>query len=189
MREPTLYDRQHWPEVQVWASYTERLPPERLIQSVHVIALDASGNICVCQDERGNVFLPGGTREPAESVMDCVVRELREEAGLTVIGSPLWFGVHMADGYKPTPYRPHLPHPKKAWLWGVCDAVQDGPPTNPPGAEQVTSVRMLPVPDAQEILSTVKPWYPELIERACHLHRHHPAPQASHPGHGEVSQP
>ena len=132
MHSSTLYDRQHWPEVQVWASYTERLPPEELVQSVHVVAIDAAGRVCVCQDDQGNVFLPGGTREAGEPILDCAVRELREEAGLTVCGNPLWFGVHMAEGYKPAPYRPHLPHPKKAWLWGVCDAMQDGTPTNPP---------------------------------------------------------
>jgi 8-oxo-dGTP diphosphatase len=188
MRNSTIYDRQHWPEVQVWATYTERLPPGGLVQSVHVIAIDAAGNICVCQDDQGKVFLPGGTREPGESILDCAVRELREEAGLTVKGGLLWFGAHLADGYKPTPYRPHLPHPKKAWLWGVCDAVQDGPPTNPPGAEQVTSVRMLPGADAQQVLSRVKPWYPELIERACHFHRRGPISRAPAPDYGKAQQ-
>lgn len=171
MREPTLHERQHWPEVQVWASYTESLPPEDLVQSVHVVAVDPAGRICVCEDDRGSVFLPGGTREPGESTVDCAVRELREEAGLTITGGLLWFGAHLADGYKATPYRPHLPHPRKAWLWGVCDAVQDGPPTNPAGAEQVTAVRMLPVAAAKAVLSLVKPWYPDLVERACHFHR------------------
>ncbi|MET9730129.1 NUDIX domain-containing protein [Streptomyces sp. NPDC006458] len=188
MSQPTLYDRQHWPEVQVWASYTEQVPPEELVQSVHVVAMDAAGNICVCQDDRGNTFLPGGTREPGESILDCALRELREEAGLSVQGRPLWFGAHLADGYKTTPYRPHLPHPRKAWLWGVCDAVRDGPPTNPPGAEHVTSVRMLPVADAQQALSRVKPWYPELIERACHFHRLGPAAPASEHRQGETQQ-
>ncbi|MEW2113935.1 NUDIX domain-containing protein [Streptomyces sp. NPDC005474] len=189
MHRSTLYDRQHWPEVQVWASYTERLPPEELVQSVHVVAVDAAGRVCVCQDDQGNVFLPGGTREAGEPILDCAVRELREEAGLTVCGNPLWFGVHMADGYKPAPYRPHLPHPKKAWLWGVCDAVQDGTPTNPPGAEQVVSARMLPVADAQRVLSRVKPWYPELIERACYFHRRAALEQVPDPGYEETPQP
>jgi 8-oxo-dGTP diphosphatase len=188
MHNPTLYGRQHWPEVQVWASYTERLPAEGLVQSVHVIAIDAAGNICVCHDDQGNVFLPGGTREPGESIMDCAVRELREEAGLTIKDGLLWFGVHMADGYKPIPYRPHLPHPKKAWLWGVCDVVQDGPPTNPPGAERVTSVRMLPVAEAQAVLSRVKIWYPELIERACHFYQRRPRHGASAPHDGQARQ-
>ncbi|HEX5116531.1 MAG TPA: NUDIX domain-containing protein [Pseudonocardiaceae bacterium] len=178
MRESTLYDRQHWPEVQVWASYTENLPPEELVQSVHLVVLDEAGHICVCQDDTGNVFLPGGTREPGESTVACAVRELREEAGLTIRGRPIWFGVHMADGYKPTPYRPHLPHPKKAWLWGVCDAVQDGPPTSPPGAEQITAVRMLPSTEAKSVLSQVKPWYPELIDRALDFHQRGPVDQA-----------
>ncbi|HEY3867496.1 MAG TPA: NUDIX domain-containing protein [Actinocrinis sp.] len=189
MRNPTLYDRQHWPEVQVWASYTEQLPPAELVQSVHVVAMDAAGNICVCEDDRGNTFLPGGTREPGESILDCAVRELREEAGLTVRGGIRWFGVHLADGYKTTPYRPYLPHPKKAWLWGVCDAVQDGPPTNPPGAEQVTSVQMLPAADAGNALSRVKSWYPELIERARHFHRRGSVDQAAAPGYGEAELP
>jgi 8-oxo-dGTP pyrophosphatase MutT (NUDIX family)/nitrite reductase/ring-hydroxylating ferredoxin subunit len=189
MPDPTLYDRQHWPEVQVWASYTEELPPAELVQSVHVVAMDAAGNICVCKDDEGNVFLPGGTREPGESILRCAVRELREEAGLTVTGGVRWFGAHMADGYKPTPYRPHLPHPKKAWLWGVCEAVQDGPPTNPPGAEQVTSVQMLPVAEVQDALSRVKSWYPELIERACHFRERGPVDQAVAPDYAEAQQP
>lgn len=181
-----LYDRQHWPEVQVWASYTEQLPAEELVQSVHVIAFDIAGNICVCQDDQGKVFLPGGTREPGESTRDCALRELREEAGLTVKRGPLWFGAHMADGYKSIPYRPYLPHPKKAWLWGVCDAVQDGPPTNPAGAERVTSVWMLPVADAQNVLYRVKVWYPELLERASYFHQHGLINQAWPPEYGEA---
>jgi 8-oxo-dGTP diphosphatase len=166
-----LRDRQHWPEVQVWAAYTETIPSDDLVQSVHVIALTGNAEIFICKDKMGNVFLPGGTREPGEPISHCAARELREEAGLTISGGIRWFGAHLADGYKSTPYRPHLPHPKKAWLWGVCFAVQDGPPTNPPGAEQVVSVMKLPLNEASTVMSTVKPWYPELLERAFHFQR------------------
>ncbi|MGW3957455.1 NUDIX hydrolase [Streptomyces sp. NPDC004752] len=166
----TLYDRQHWPEVQVWASYTETPLPDDLVQSVHLIALDPDGHIAVCRDIHGAVFLPGGTREPDESIDACCRREIREEAGLELMGTPVWFGAHLADGYKATPYRPHLPHPRKAWLWGVADAAISGPPTNPDGAEQVTEVLMLPLPQAKVLLSRTKPWYGELLDRAIHFY-------------------
>jgi 8-oxo-dGTP diphosphatase len=166
----TLYDREHWPEVQVWASYTEEVPPAELVQSVHLVAVDDRGRICVCRDVRGAVFLPGGTREPGESVDACCRREILEEAGLVLTGAPFWFGAHLAVGYKATPYRPHLPHPEKAWLWGVADAVVAGAPTNPGGAEQVVDVAMLPLQQAKTLLSTVKPWYGELLDRAVHFY-------------------
>lgn len=165
-----LYDRQHWPEVQVWASYSEILPPPELVQSVHLAAFDAAGRICVCRDVDGAVFLPGGTREPGESIDACCRREIWEEAGLVLTRPLIWFGAHLADGYRAVPYRPHLPHPKKAWLWGAASVKIAGPPANPDGAEQVADVLMLPPEQAKERLSTVKPWYGELLDRAIHFY-------------------
>ncbi len=161
-----LYEKQHWPDVQVWATYTDTPPPEVLVQSVHVVAVVSSGQVCVCEDEIGKRFLPGGTREYREPINDCADRELLEEAGLEALGPYLWFGAHRAIGYRDIPYRPYLPHPEKAWLWGVCDARRIGPPTNPPGAEVVTAVHVMSVREASEYLRPVADWYGELLERA-----------------------
>jgi hypothetical protein len=45
---------------------------------------------------------------------------------------------------QPQPYRSHPPHPISYWLYAVADVTFDGPPTCPPGGEQVTDVLTLP---------------------------------------------
>lgn len=156
----------HWPWAQIWVHYTEILPQPELVQSVHLVAVDQHGNVCVCRDDRGNYFLPGGTRERNESITDCLTREIREEAGLTMTQPPLWFGAHVGVGYRDRPYRPYLPHPTKAWLWGVAPVVIDSAPTNPAGAEQVREVLMLDLGGAEALLTQTHAWYAPLLKRA-----------------------
>lgn len=61
--------------------------------------------------------LPGGTREPGESVDECLARELDGEIG----GGPNDFrvvGVLRCVSRAPLPYRPHLSHPRFNILLG-----------------------------------------------------------------------
>ncbi|MCY0943361.1 NUDIX domain-containing protein [Streptomyces antarcticus] len=131
--------------------FTDQRPPDELVQSVRAIPLAGHG-VVVCRLADGTAFLPGGTREEGESVDECMSRELVEEAGFLMKGRPHWFAAHSGVSYHRVPYRPHAPFPLKAWLWGAVEGELAGPPTNPAGAEQVTSVSVLRPQDAVALL-------------------------------------
>jgi len=120
-------------------------PPDELVARVHVIALDERSQVVVCRSVEGWRFLPGGTREPGESLSQLVRRELLEEAGCTLLGEPdPVFAYTFARSRRPVPYRPHLPHPESAWAYAVARVEQTGNPANPPDGETVVEVLALP---------------------------------------------
>jgi 8-oxo-dGTP diphosphatase len=125
--------------------------------------------IVLCRDERDVWFLPGGTREPDESIEDCVVRELAEEAGAVLTGPLWWIGAHRCVSDRPGPYRPHLAHPDMAWLWCAADVAVTGPPTLPDDGENVLEVRAVPADEAYDLVATDADWFPELLALAVEL--------------------
>jgi 8-oxo-dGTP diphosphatase len=54
------------------------------------------GKILLCRKKRTTslLILPGGCREPGESAIDCLTRELREELGDVVVSAPELVGVY-----------------------------------------------------------------------------------------------
>lgn len=140
-----------WEWAQTIVRFTDRRPPDVVVQSVRAIALVEDG-VVVCRLSNGTAFLPGGTREEGESVDACMSRELAEEAGFLMKGRPHWFAAHSGVSYNRVPYKPYAPFPLKAWLWGVVAGKLVGPPTNPVGAEQVASVSVLRPEDALDLL-------------------------------------
>jgi 8-oxo-dGTP diphosphatase len=140
-----------WEWAQTIVRFTDRRPPDQLVQSVRAIAVVEDG-VVVCRLADGTTFLPGGTREEGESVDDCMSRELTEEAGFLMKGRPHWFAAHSGVSYHRIAYKPYAPFPLKAWLWGVVTGEIVGPPTNPVGAEQVATVSVLRPEDAVEVL-------------------------------------
>lgn len=165
---PRLFQPEHWQWAQVNVRYWRNVPDDRYIQSVHVVCLDDDrpGCVVIGREADGPYFVPGGTREINESVTECANRELSEEVGVSLQGEIIWFGAHVGRGYKATPYRPHLPHPQKAWLWGIAKVRITSAPTNPTGAEVVTDVRSVSVLDAKRLLSQRAPWYEDLLDDA-----------------------
>jgi 8-oxo-dGTP diphosphatase len=166
-RFPVLHAPQRWEWGRLDAQFSTTLPPDPLVQSIHVVGF-IGDTVVVCR-HADEWFLPGGTREPDEAVEQTVDRELAEEAGARRVGPLIWIGAHhcVADGTEP--YRPHLPHPEKAWLWCVTDLVLDSTPTNPPDGEQVEEVRAAPVAEAQDLLAGNEPWYVELLTLAAEI--------------------
>ncbi|NEA36390.1 NUDIX domain-containing protein [Streptomyces sp. SID13031] len=144
---PHLYAPSHWAEGGVDLQFGTEQPPDELIGKAHVVGR-TEGGIVVCQNDRGWRFLPGGTREPDETIEHLVRREVREEAGARVTGPLIWLGGHRAHQRRPEPYRPHLPHPVSYWANYVVDVTVDGNPSNPDDAEQVIEVLVLPPDEA-----------------------------------------
>jgi 8-oxo-dGTP diphosphatase len=167
-RYPRLFACQRWEWGGIDARFSTARPPAGLVTNVHVIGF-VGDRIVLCQDGRGVWFLPGGTREPDESVEQCAERELHEEAGGRLAGTLRWLGAHHCVSDHPSPYRSHQPHPEKAWLWATAEVVLCSQPTNPPDGEQVLEVREVEVAEAQRLLTTDADWYPELVALAVQV--------------------
>ena len=67
--------------------------------SVKGVAIQV-GRVLLLQNERNVWELPGGKPEPGEDPIDCVVREIREEAGWDVTAGPLLdcWQYHIGEG-------------------------------------------------------------------------------------------
>ncbi len=104
-RYPLLYSPQQWSGAQIDVQFSTELPPDELIQSVHVIGF-VGDDIVICQDNRPDVwFLPGGTREPGESLDHCLARELREEGGARLASPFRPLGAHLGRSAAAKPFR------------------------------------------------------------------------------------
>ncbi|MFI1916688.1 NUDIX domain-containing protein [Nocardia sp. NPDC020380] len=168
-RYPVLHAPARWEWGGLDVQFSTDLPPDELVTNVHVICFSGD-RIVLCRDDRDVWLLPGGTREEAESVHDCVVRELREEAGAELAGPVQWIGAHYATTDRPLPYRPWQPHPHKAWLWCTAEVILAGAPTNPDDAEQILEVRAFPPAEAVRLSAGDGPHLPELLTLAMELH-------------------
>ncbi|MBZ2196906.1 NUDIX hydrolase [Occultella gossypii] len=120
--------------------YQRGAPAEQLITRLHLVGITPAGRVLVCHSIEGWRFLPGGTREPGESVRELAGRELLEEAGAVFRSEPLVFAAHAATSRLPHPYRPHQPHPHAYWAYAVGRVEVTGPPTNPADGEQIVAV-------------------------------------------------
>ncbi len=118
------------------------------VSRAHVVAVTPEGNVVVCRSVEERRFLPGGTREPDETVPGLVARELREEAGCEPRGDLEFLGRFVATSRNPAPYRPHLAHPVASWAHYVVPAEVVGEPLNPPDGERVVEVLELPPAEA-----------------------------------------
>jgi 8-oxo-dGTP diphosphatase len=119
--------------------------PDEQVARLHLVAVDHDGLVVVCRSVEGWRFLPGGRREPGETLVELTRRELREEAGCEVIGDPdPVFAYQRATSRNPEPHHPHFTHPVSAWAYAVARVRVTGPPSNPPDGEAVVEVRRLP---------------------------------------------
>ena len=132
--------------------FSRQVPPDALISNVKVIGR-CDGGVAVFETEQGWRSVPGGTREPGETLAEAADRELYEEVGGRLKGPLKWVGAFRVDHSDAGPYRPHLPFPISYWAYTSADIDLVAPPTNPEDGEQVTAVHVLPLDEAIDFLS------------------------------------
>lgn len=142
---------------------------DELVSRLHLVAVTEDGDVVVCRSAQGWRFLPGGTREPGESLDELARRELLEEAGAVLLGGLTQFSAHVADSFRATPYRPHLPHPRMHWAYAVAGVRVVDAPTNPPDGEVVVEVLALPPAEAAAYLDEKDPTHAAVLRHAVAL--------------------
>lgn len=85
------------------------LPPDQLITSVRAVVLYA-GQVLVVQEPGREHILPGGRREPGETLEATLRREVLEETGWE-LGAPLLLGFRHIRHLTPRPPQYRYPYP------------------------------------------------------------------------------
>jgi 8-oxo-dGTP diphosphatase len=146
--------------------FTTEPVPDELVARLHLLARTGLGHLIVCRSIQGWRFLPGGTREEGETLVELARRELMEEAGARITGGLELFASHVADSLRDGPFRPHLPHPRAYWGYGLTEAEVVGRPTNPSDGEHVVEVLTLPPADAAAYLGEFDPLQADVVRLA-----------------------
>ncbi len=124
----------------------DKAPSDEAVANVNVVPFTSAGWVVPAIAD-GRLDIPGGTREPGESIEGALRRELLEEAGAT-LKSFKPFGVWDCVSTAEAPYRPHLPHPRFQRLVGVGRVELVSEPTIGDG-EDVVDVLTVSLEEAQ----------------------------------------
>ncbi len=121
LRFPALFREGYVDYADCRVRYTTEAAPEELVSRLHLVAVTTDAKIVVCRSEQGWRFLPGGTREPGETLYDLARRELMEEAGAALHGEPRYFSAHVADStgrsrFGPTCHTHARTGPMPSWM-------------------------------------------------------------------------
>lgn len=166
VRFPDLFRDQYADYAHCRLRFTTAAVPEHLVSRLHLVTVTPGARVVVCRSEQGWRFLPGGTREPGESLSEVARRELLEEAGAQLAGQPQYFAAHIADSSRPEPYRRHLPHPRAYWAYAVAQAQVTATPANPPDGEHVVEVLTLVPALAADFLAQHDPVHADVLRLA-----------------------
>ena len=147
-RFPGLWGLDFQPYANADLTFHLGAPDDALVTRLHLVAQVPDGRVVVCRSDLGWRFLPGGRREPGESLTALAARELREEAGCELRSEIEVFAHQEVRSRNPAPHHPHFPHPLSDWAFATAEVERTGPPTNPPDGEAVVEVAVLPVAEA-----------------------------------------
>jgi 8-oxo-dGTP pyrophosphatase MutT (NUDIX family) len=95
------------------------LPPDELISSARAVLLRGD-EVMVIRDHKGEPYIiPGGRREPGETVLETLQREVREETGWSVRETAVLGCIHFQHlNPKPSGY----PYPYPHFFWAIFAA-------------------------------------------------------------------
>jgi 8-oxo-dGTP pyrophosphatase MutT (NUDIX family) len=95
------------------------LPPDELISSARTVLL-RDDEVMLIRDHKDQPYIiPGGRREPGETVLETLQREMREETGWSVRDTAVIGCIHFQHlGPKPTDY----PYPYPHFFWAIFAA-------------------------------------------------------------------
>jgi 8-oxo-dGTP pyrophosphatase MutT (NUDIX family) len=98
------------------------LPPDELISSARVILLRGD-EVMVIQDHQNKPYIiPGGRREPGETILQTLHREIGEETGWTVRDTAVIGFTHFQHL---TPRPDGYPYPHPHFFWAIFAAQAD----------------------------------------------------------------
>jgi len=130
---------------------TDKEPPLELIVSARAV-LAGPGRTVFAFDENGPHVLPGGRREGAEPVLDALSREIGEEVGCSIVGSPRLLGFIKLRNEGPKPEGQPYPYPRN---FHVVFRASAGPITRAPVDPNVRDGRFV---TREEALALDIPW-------------------------------
>ncbi|MCA9896729.1 MAG: NUDIX hydrolase [Ardenticatenaceae bacterium] len=136
-----------------WHNYPRRLhqqtflssdlPPDELTSSARAILLRGNEVMVIRDFQNDPYIIPGGRREPGETVMDTLRRELLGETGWSV-GTTAVIGTIYFEHLTPKPPDYKYPHPHFFWPIFVAQADQFYPKAIQPEKHAVSSeVRLI----------------------------------------------
>jgi ADP-ribose pyrophosphatase YjhB (NUDIX family) len=123
---------------------TEKQPPLELIVAARAVLARPDGSIFVF-DENGPHVLPGGRREGAEPLLDALAREIGEEVGCSIVGTPRPIGFFELRNEGPKPEVYPYPYPRN---FHIVFSAAAGPVTRAPVDPNVHDGRFVSRSDA-----------------------------------------
>lgn len=98
------------------------LPPDDLISSARAVVIRHDEVMVIQNPTEEPYIIPGGRREPGETVLETLHRELLEEIGWTVRNTAVIGTVHFQHL---TPKPPDYPYPYPHFFWAIFAAQAD----------------------------------------------------------------
>ncbi len=146
-RTPAATERVVWPrsagEFDFSAYLTPDPPPLELVVSSRAILVRGSQVLAFDSPTGTTHVIPGGRREPGESLEDTLTREIREEIGCEIAPGPRPLGfIQLHDRLAPRDGSPY-PYPDSLWVVYAATALPGG--TSPIGDEWVRDPRFVDV--------------------------------------------
>lgn len=132
---PDATEQWHWPTLglrfDVNGYLTTLEPPLDLVVSVRAVALRGD-QVFVFESEGATHLVPGGRREPGETPDEALVREIREETGCAIVGTPTRLAVLHLRNRTPRPREFKYPYPDSLQWVFVAEVAGAATPSDDP---------------------------------------------------------